>query len=104
MTNNPNPDAWVGRPYKQPRRRRPDSDYEIESLTKGLRVLEALEGMRWEPVAVITIMERTELPRDVVDRSLKTLRMLGYADTVKGKWTIGKRAVRVATSISRNSL
>ena len=58
--------------------------------------------MRWEPVSVLTIMERTELPRDVVDRSLKTLRMLGYVIENKGKWTAGKRATRLATSIAKH--
>ncbi len=82
------------------RRRRPDSEYEIEALTKGVRVLEALEGTRFEPVAVATIIERTELPRDVVDRSLKTLRMHGYATCDKGKWTIGRRFMRLAARVA----
>lgn len=89
------PEGWVGQPYKQPRRRRPDSEYEIESLTKGLIVLEALEGMSFEPVAVMTIVERTGFNRDLVDRSLKTLRMKGYVlQTKDGKWTVGARLLR----------
>jgi len=83
------------------RTRRPDDHYEIEALTKGIRVLEALEGTRWEPVGVATIMERTYLPRDTVDRSLKTLRLNGYAMQVDGKWTIGRRFMRFANSASR---
>ncbi len=59
--------------------KRTDEAYEIESLSKGLIVLEALEGMRWEPVNVATIMERTGFNRDLVDRTLKTLRLKGYA-------------------------
>lgn len=82
--------------------KRDDASYEIESLSKGLAVLEALEGTRWEPVTVATIMERTGFNRDLVDRTLKTLRLRGYAICEKGKWTVGKRAVRVAISMTRN--
>lgn len=82
------------------RRHRVDSEYEIEALTKGLKVLEALEGLRFEPVGVATIMERTELPRDTVDRTLKTLRMHGYALCEKGKWTIGRRFMRFAARVA----
>ena len=84
--------------------KRDDTDYEIESLSKGLAVLEALEGTRWEPVSVATIIERTGFGRDLVDRTLKTLRLRGYAICEKGKWSVGKRFVRVATSLSRNQV
>lgn len=76
--------------------KRPDSAYEIESLTKGLVVLEALEGTNFEPVPVKRIIERTQLRRDVVERSLKTFRMRGYAvQTERGDWTVGKRFMRI---------
>lgn len=83
------------------RTKRGDEAYEIESLSKGLIVLEALEGTRWEPVSVTVIMERTGFTRDLVDRTLKTLRLKGYAICEKGKWTAGKRAVRLAMSMAR---
>lgn len=84
--------------------KRTDADYEIQSLTQGLIVLEALEGTRWEPVTVPVVMERTGFNRDLVDRTLKTLRLRGYAICEKGKWTIGRRAIRFAASISRQNL
>lgn len=86
------------------RSRRTDSQYEIESLTKGIKVIEALKGTRWEPVNVATIMERTEYPRDLVDRTLKTLRMHGYARCDKGKWTAGKRFIALAVSLNAAQL
>ncbi len=95
-----NSDEWVGKPYKQPRRRRPDSEYEIESLTKGLLVLEALVGVNFEPVSVLTIMERTGFNRDLVDRSLKTLRMKGYAVQTKQGWTLGTRLLKLSERYS----
>lgn len=83
-----------------PRGHREDHRYEIESLSKGLAVLEALEGLRWEPVTVAVIMERTGFNRDLVDRTLKTLRLRGYAVSEGGKWTAGKRLIRVAHKLA----
>jgi hypothetical protein len=50
--------------------KRDDKDYEIEALSKGLAILEALEGANFEPVKIGRIIDRCELPRDVVQRSL----------------------------------
>lgn len=83
------------------REKRPDEAYEIESLTKGLIVLEALEGTVFEPVSVQTVIDRTGFSRDVCDRSLKTLRMKGYAmQTPTGQWTFGKRILKLSTRYS----
>ena len=78
-----------------------DERYQIESLTKGLEVLEALEGAAFEPVAMKVIVERTKLKRDVVFRTLKTLKLKGYAVETGGKWTVGQRLIRFAGSITR---
>lgn len=85
----------------KPVRRRSGSDYEIESVTKALQVLEALEGIAFEPVTVNTIIGRTGLAKDFVFRALKTLEMRGYAICEKGRWTVGNRFVRMALRISR---
>lgn len=83
--------------------RRPDSDYEIESASKVLMVLEALEGIGFEPVTLSTIVGRTGFSRDFVFRALKTLQMRGYATRLaSGKWTAGKRFVRLGISAARN--
>jgi len=86
------------------RNKRSDEDYEIESLSKGLIVLEALEGSRWEPVPILTIVERTGFSRDLVDRTLKTLRLRGYAVFENGRWTVGKRLLRLGVSLSSKGL
>ena len=68
--------------------KRTDDFYEIEALTKGLAVLEALEGTNFEPVTVPRIVNRCQLPRDVVMRSLKTFRLRGWAiQNARGEWT-----------------
>lgn len=85
------------------RERRSGSDYEIESVTKALQVLEALEGIAFEPVTMGTIIGRTGLGRDFVFRALKTLEMRGYAINVSGgKWTVGNRLTRFAINVTRS--
>ena len=87
---------------------RADEAYEIEALSKGLSVLESLEGINFEPVSVAKIMTRTGLKRDVVDRSLKTLRLRGYAVQIEsgidaGKWTFGSRFIRLGVAAKRHN-
>lgn len=84
--------------------KRPDSDYEIESVSKALMVLEALEGIGFEPVNLSTIVGRTGFSRDFVFRALKTLQMRGYAVCEKGKWTVGKRIVRLSQQVVRHKV
>lgn len=77
---------------------RDDTFYEIEALSKGLAVLEALEGTAFEPVTQKRIEQRTGFKRDLVMRTLKTLRLRGYAvQNEKGEWTVGPRFIRLAT-------
>lgn len=84
-----------------PTTKRTDADYEIEALSKGLAVLEALEGTAFEPVKASRIEQRTGLGRDIVMRTLKTLRLRGYAvQNDRGEWTIGKRFLRMAWTAS----
>ena len=85
------------------RAKRGDEEYEIESLSKGLAVLEALEGTNFEPVPQKRIEQRTEFSRDLVMRSLRTLRLRGYAvQNDRGEWTVGPRFVRLALSVTRH--
>lgn len=81
--------------------RRPATDYEIEALTKGLQVLEALEGIGFEPVSLSTVVGRTGFTRDFCWRALKTLAMRGYATCEKNKWTVGKRVITLGIRLSR---
>lgn len=83
------------------RNKRPDEAYEIESLSKGIAVLEALEGTSFEPVPVQRIIDRTGFKRDFVERALKTYRLRGYTvQNDRGEWTVGKRFTRLAVSVS----
>lgn len=85
------------------RKKRTDEDYELRSVTKAIKVLEALEGRNFEPVTVAKIMERTRLSRHIVEWNLKTFRLHGWvAQNERGEWTIGSRFVRFAIS-AKNS-
>lgn len=80
--------------------RRTDADYEIESLSKGLAVLEILVDS--EPVSQKRLVEKSKFGRDVVMRTLKTLRLRGYAtQNAAGDWIAGPRLIRLATDLSR---
>ena len=81
-------------------RKRTDADYEIDSVSKALAVLEALEGTRFEPVRIQRIMQRTGFSKDLCFRTLCTLRLRGYAErSERGEWTIGPRFIRMAHSL-----
>lgn len=83
-------------------KKRPDSEYEIEALSKGLKILEALEGINFEPVSVKKIMERTGFKRHIVEWNLKTFRLNGYAaQNESGQWSVGKRFIRLALAASK---
>lgn len=70
-------------------------DYEIEAATKTLQVLEALEGIGFEPVTVSTVVGRTGFTRDFCFRALKTLQMRGYVVKSPGnKWALGQRILK----------
>lgn len=78
--------------------------YEIEALSKGLMVLEALEGIGFEPVSIDTIVGRTEFTKDYVFRALKTLKIRGYVVQQNGKWSIGNRMIRFSRQIIKSQL
>ena len=83
--------------------KRTDEDYEIEALSKGLAVLEALEGTAFEPVKASRIEVRTGFNRDLVMRTLKTLRLRGYAvQNDRGELSVDTRFVRFALSVARH--
>lgn len=83
--------------------KRDDADYEIEALSKGIKVLEALEGTAFEPVKWDRIAQRTGFNRDLVMRTLKTLRLNGYAvQNERQEWTLASRFIRFAGSVTRH--
>lgn len=84
------------------RNNRSDAEYEIGGLSKGIKVLEALEG---KPVPIETVITRTEFSYDVTMRTLKTLRLNGWALQLDdGKWTYGRRLIRFAGSVAKQAL
>jgi DNA-binding IclR family transcriptional regulator len=81
--------------------KRDDSDYEIEAVSKALAVLETLED---GPVKRSRIEQRTRFNRDLVMRTLRTLRLRGYVmELPTGEWTFGPRFVRLAQDAGRRA-
>lgn len=87
------PDQVV-KPPSAPRKQRSDEEYVIEALAKGLKVLEALEGTRFEPVPIQRITERTKFPYDYCFRALKTFKVMGYALETPRGWQLGPKLLR----------
>lgn len=84
----------------QTRKNKPRSadDYVIESLLKGLRVLEALEGNNFEPITLKTIARRSKQNENYCFRALKTLEQFGYAKETKRGWQLGGRVTRLSSA------
>ncbi len=78
------------------RRERSDQDYAIDSLLKGLKVLEALEGTNFEPVSIQRVQDRTRLSYDTCLRSLRTLRLAGFVREEGRGWTLTARYIAFA--------
>jgi DNA-binding IclR family transcriptional regulator len=80
---------------------RSDQDYEIEAASKVLRVLEAVEGERGEPVSFKRIIDRTGFSRDFVLRALKTLKINGYVMQTRGNhWAFAQRLLKLTENYS----
>jgi DNA-binding IclR family transcriptional regulator len=85
--------------------KRTNSDYELETVSKTFRVLEALEGERGEAIPFKRIIDRTGFSRDFVMRSLATLELNGYAVKSDGnRWTLGKRLLTFSGRYSELAL
>lgn len=79
--------------------KRPNEAYEIEAVSKALRVLEAVESDTGQPIEFSRIVGRTGFTKDFVMRSLRTLELNGYvAKVAKNRWMYGKRLLRLFAS------
>lgn len=85
--------------------KRTNSDYELETVSKALRVLEAIEGERGEPIPFQRVIDRTGFSRDFVMRALATFELNGYAVKSTGnRWAIGKRLLTFSGRYSELAL
>jgi DNA-binding IclR family transcriptional regulator len=75
------------------RRIRPDQDYTIEALSKGLDVLEALVGHDYEPVTISELQRRTGFTYDFTMRALRTLKLKGWAIETDRGWKLSVKAM-----------
>jgi DNA-binding IclR family transcriptional regulator len=76
-------------------------DYTIDALAKGLTVLKALEGTRFEPVTLTRISDRTKLDQNYCFRALQTLAAQDFATkTSDGKWMLGKSILKLSDRLN----
>lgn len=75
--------------------KRDNEFYEIEAVSKAIRVLEAVEPDSGKAMDAKRIVSRTGFTRDFVGRALKTWELNGYVVNLpSGKWIYGKRFLR----------
>lgn len=83
-------------------------DYANESTIHTMKIIEALEGLRFEPVAIKTIIERVDLPPGVKPltydkgmRVLVTLELLGWTQrNDKKQWSLTAKILRYSERYS----
>jgi DNA-binding IclR family transcriptional regulator len=81
--------------------KRNETDYEIESVSKAVNVLMALEGTSFEPVSIQKIIERTGFSRDFCTRALVTWKIKGFAEQLPNKkWKVGAKILRFSQRYS----
>ncbi|MBS1793381.1 MAG: hypothetical protein JSS81_05980 [Acidobacteria bacterium] len=87
----------------------PAIHYANENTIQTIKVIEALEGARFEPVSINTICQRvgtiTEIDKaltwDKARRILLTLKLLGWVqENEKGEWLLGARILRFSNRYS----
>lgn len=81
-------------PARTNRKRTADS-YVIESLLKGLLVLEALEGNSFEPISLKEVARRSKQDTNYCFRALQTFAQMGYAKETPKGWILGGRIARL---------
>lgn len=68
----------------------------IQSIERGVKVLRAFSG-REASLSVTEIASRVELERPVVRRILLTFAHLGYAESVRGVWSLSPRILELGS-------
>lgn len=76
-------------------------DYEIEALSKALRILQALEAQNFAPARLEQIADDTGYPANYCYRAMKTLEKHGWAVQKEKLWHIGPKLIRLAQTAAR---
>jgi DNA-binding IclR family transcriptional regulator len=81
--------------------KREQDAYQLDTLRRGLKVLEALEGTNFEPVSIARIQQRTGYSYDFCRRALITLKLAGFAAETAQGWTVGPKLMRFGTNFNQ---
>jgi DNA-binding IclR family transcriptional regulator len=86
------------------RNQRTDTDYTIDAALRTLRVLEALEGTKFEPVTAQRVQQRTGFTYDFCMRALRTLKVAGFAEQTPKGWTMGPKLLKFSERFNETCL
>lgn len=81
--------------------KRDKEDYVIASALNTMKVLEALEGARFEGVSLKRVAQRTGFSNNFCFRALKTLQVMGYARETAEGWKLGGRLLVFSESFNK---
>ena len=79
---------------------RDESQYAIDSGLRLLKVLEALEGTKYEAVSIERVQQRTGFSYDFCRRALITLKLAGFAAEQNRLWMPGPKIIRFGTNFN----
>jgi len=76
--------------------KQPNEKYEIAALSKGLLVLQALEGSTQKAITLKRVVERTKLNANYCFRALKTLEIAGLVRETEHGYMLTARLQNLA--------
>ncbi len=68
-----------------------ETGYVIDVGLRLFKVFEALEGMKFEPVTIQRVMQRTGFSYDFCMRALRTLKVAGYVTQTPTGWALSPK-------------
>ena len=70
------------------RNRRTEESYELDTVLRAVKVLQALEGSNFEPVNIITVQQRSGQTYAFCRSALLTWKKAGFAAQTADGWTV----------------
>jgi hypothetical protein len=82
------------------RNRRNPEDYELDTVLRAVKVLQALEGRNFEPVNIKTVERRSGQSYAFCRSALLTFKKVGFAAQTAQGWTVGPKLMRLAANFN----
>ena len=82
------------------RNRRNPEDYELDTVLRAVKVLQALEGRNFEPVNIKTVERRSGQSYAFCRSALLTFKKVGFAAQTEDGWTVGPKLMMFANNFN----